>query len=230
MVVERVCLCLLFMTGPQMPRHLTRLPGRSLHAGPVPDCLVCCLSRGSMHVSASVWPLCACLACQHLCGPFVPALLASTMPLHVSTCVHPGYASEGLTSFCTSGLPGATAAATGQCSAATTINQPDTARPATAHVYSLLTSHYYFCYASPELAMFLCIVSASSVHPCCINDGLTPRKTCVHACSNLCNAPLLYQENDGYVCAIARIPLLEFTRGGTLIRFATPLAPHTTIR
>lgn len=38
------------------------------------------------------------------------------------------------------------------------------------------------------------------------------------------------QENDGYVCAIARVPLLELIRGGTQLRFAAEMAPHTTIR
>eukprot|EP00967_Tisochrysis_lutea_P049286 scaffold60360_cov23-Tisochrysis_lutea.AAC.4 len=46
------------------------------------------------------------------------------------------------------------------------------------------------------------------------------------ACACVCDK----QENDGYVCAIARIPLLEIMRGSTMLRFAAPLAPYTTIR
>ncbi len=38
------------------------------------------------------------------------------------------------------------------------------------------------------------------------------------------------QEDEGWVCGIARISLLDLVRGRTHMRFAAPLAPYTTIR
>lgn len=38
------------------------------------------------------------------------------------------------------------------------------------------------------------------------------------------------QEDEGYVCGIARISLLDLARGATRQAFHAPLLPHTTIR